>query len=137
MIKQLFDYGVAFMKDIVITKEWLFRFFWFNDWCSKGSSQDETLLNRSEAQYDVTDYCHLDKNEKKYGQQIYEFVEVPSFVAVISYNSNEPVYIIKTTENREADEEMNNHYWHLIAPGELYLKGEYLKPERSKNISRK
>ena len=30
-----------------------------------------------------------------------------------------------------------SRYGHSIAPGELFLRGSYLKPERSRNISQK
>ena len=62
---------------------------------------------------------------------------MPSFVAVISYNSYEPVHVIKIIEKGEVSEEIKDCYGHSIAPGELFLIGSYLKPERSRNISRK
>ena len=68
---------------------------------------------------------------------MFEFVSIPSFVAVVSYNSCEPVYIIKVTEKDLAKEGLKNSFGHVIYPGELYLKGNYLKLTRSKNIARK
>ena len=96
----------------------------------KDRPQDEILLNQSE------DDCHLDQYEKEHDHKISEFVEVPSFVAVIPYDSYKPVYIIKITGKGEMNEEMQNRYGHSIALGEL-LKVYYLKPERSRNICSK
>ena len=68
---------------------------------------------------------------------MFEFVSIPSFVAVVSYNSCEPVCIIKVTEKDLAKEELKDRFGHVIYPGELYLKGYYPKLTRSKNIPRK
>ena len=79
----------------------------------------------------------MDAHDEERGQHVYEFVIVPSFVAVISYNSCEPVFVIKIIENGLANEEMKDRFGHSLAPGQLYLKGNYLKLVRSRNISRK
>ena len=68
---------------------------------------------------------------------VYEFVILPSFVPVVSYNSCEPVYIIKINYKRTTKEKIKGRYGHSLAPGQLYLKGNYLKLVRLKNISRK
>ena len=44
---------------------------------------------------------------------------------------------MKIIEKGEASEEIKGRYRHSIAPRELFLRGSYLKPERSRNISRK
>ena len=53
-----------------------------------------------------------------------------------SRNSYVPVYIIKIIEKGEVNEEIKDLYGHSMAPGKLLLRGSYLKPERSRNISR-
>ena len=58
---------------------------------------------------------------------------VPSFGAVVSYNSCDPIYLIKVNEN----EVMRDHYGYSISPGELFLRGNYLKSEQSRNMSLK
>ena len=68
------------------------------------------------------------------GHQIFKFLKVLSFVAVISYNSYEPVYH-QDIEKGEASEKIEDRYGHSIAPRKLFLSGSYLKPERSKYIS--
>ena len=79
----------------------------------------------------------MDAYNEERGQHVYEFVVIPSFVAVVSYNSCEPGYIIKINVKGTAKEETKDCYRHSLAPGQLYLKGNYLKLVRSKNISQK
>ena len=57
---------------------------------------------------------------------MFQFVSIPSFVAVVLYNLSEPVYIIKVTEKDLAKEELKDRLGHVIYPEELYLKGNYL-----------
>ena len=98
-------------------------------------SQFEEILD-ADSDTQFQDDSHLDEQEN-HGQHIYEFVTVPSFVAVVSYNSCEPIYIIKINEKGVAKEPMKDRYGHSINPGELYLKGNYLKAERSRNIAKR
>ena len=58
-------------------------------------------------------------------------------VAVITLCLNEPVYIIKVKEKGSATEPLHDMHGHNISTEELYLRGNYLKTARSKNISRK
>ena len=96
------------------------------------------MLNHSVTEEDIIDGdCYLDENEGgERGHQIFIFLKVPSFVAFISYKSNEPEYIIKIFQKAEASEEIKDHYGHSVAPWELFLRVSYLKPKRSRNISR-
>ena len=95
------------------------------------------MLNESETSNVITEDCYLDEFNEDCGQYVFEFVSIPSFVAAVSYNSCEPVYIIKVTEKDLAKDELKNHFGLVIYPGELYLKGNYLKLTRLKNIARK
>ena len=45
----------------------------------------------------LLDDCYLDE-EQDHGQHVFEFVSVPSFVAVVSDNSCDPFYLIKVNE---------------------------------------
>ena len=131
MIKHLFDYRPEFDAVVIVCDYDSCLGFRFSDCCRKDSQQDESLVNQSEAKADIIDDCHLDENEKERGHQLYEFVEVPSFVSVTSFDSCEQMYKINITEKGEVNEELKNHYGHQIALGGA------LKPERSRNISRK
>ena len=65
---------------------------------------------------------------------MYEFTEIPSFVAVITFSLNESVYIIKVTGKGRATQMMSDIYDHRISKDELYLRGNYLKVVRLKNM---
>ena len=67
---------------------------------------------------------------------ILEFVDVPSFAAVLSNNLNEPVYFIKVEEKGIADCELRDRFGHDVLVGEQYFKGNYLQKIRSRNISK-
>ena len=74
--------------------------------------------------------CDLDENTDK-ANRIYEFTAIHSFVTVITFSLNEPVYVIKVTEKGRATQMMSDMYGHRISKGELYLRGNYLKVVRS------
>ena len=86
---------------------------------------------------EISGDCELDEDNGDHRQQIYAFLEVPTFISVISYNSSEPVYIIKVVEKGEAKQQLNDRYGHVISPGELFLKASYLSAARSKKINQK
>ena len=75
--------------------------FRFDDCCRKQTSQEQSLLNEPEVQAVISDDCYLDGYDEERGQHVYEFIIIPSFVAVVSYNSCKPVYIIKINEKAQ------------------------------------
>lgn len=101
--------------------------FRFDDWCRKHTSLAQSLLNEPEVQDVITTRLLLDAYDKEPGQYVYEFVIIPSFFAVVSYNSCEPVYIINIGT---AKEEMKDRYGYSLAPRHLYLKDNYFKLAR-------
>ena len=140
MVKHLFDYKPG--ESGIYATEFLCDCdsclnFCFEDCFRKETPLEESMLNESETSNVTTDDCYLDDSNEDRGQHVFEFVSIPSFVAVVSYNSCEPVYIIKVTEKDLAKEELKDRFGHVIYPGEPYLKGNYLKLSRSKNIARK
>ena len=84
---------------------------------------EESMLDESETSNVTTDDCCLDNSNEDCGQHVFKFVSNPSFVAVVSYNSCEPVHILKVTEKDLAKEELKDRFGHVIYPGELCLKG--------------
>ena len=64
--------------------------------------------------------------------RIFEFTDISSYVAVITFILNEPVYIIEIKEKDRTAELLSDIYGHNIAIGELNLPGNYLKMVRSK-----
>ena len=77
-----------------------------------------------------------DSDETVNKSYILEFVDVPSFVAVLSNNLNEPVYFIKVEEKGIAECELRGRFGHVVLVGEPYFKGNYLQKIRSRNISK-
>ena len=50
------------------------------------------------------DECDLDADDIDQNENVFEFVTIPSFVALVSGNSNEAVYILKDEEKEIAEE---------------------------------
>ena len=71
--------------------------------------------------------CELDEDTDQ-ANRIYQFTAIHSFVAVITFSLNEPVYIIKVTQKGRATQTMSDMYGHRISNSELYLRGNYLNP---------
>ena len=69
---------------------------------------------------------------------IFQFTAIPSYSCSYTLCLNEPVYIIKVKEKGSSTEPLYDMYGHNISTTEeLYLRGNYFKMARSKNISRK
>ena len=131
MVKHLFNYkpdeSEIYATEFLCDCDGCFDFR-FEDCIRKETPLEESMLNESETSNVTTDDCFLDDSNEHRSQHVFEFVSIPSFVAVVSYNSCEPVYIIKVTEKDLAKEELKDRFGHVIYPG------EYLKLTRSKNI---
>ena len=70
-------------------------------------------------------------------EQIFHFLDVPSFVSRFSGNQNEPLYFVKVTEKSAAQKDLTDLYGHFIGNGERFSKRFYLKLSRSKCIRKK
>ena len=68
-------------------------------------------------------------------QQVFDFVEVPSYVSLITGNIVEPLYFVKITEKGIAEKDMYDPYDHFIGKGEWYFKAEYLKQTSSRKLN--
>ena len=65
------------------------------------------------------------KNENNVDKSshIYEFIDVPTYVDLVSSNSNDPIYIIRVLEKGKVGEKLNDHFSLVIFPNEYYLIG--------------
>ena len=86
----------------------------------------------------VGSVCHedewdLDADDIDPHEKLSEFVTIPSFVALVSDDSNEPLYIFKVDEKRMAEKEETDGYGHTISTGECLLCRKYLKMGRSRS----
>ena len=61
---------------------------------------------------------------------------MPSFVAVLSNNLNEPMYFTKVKEKCINECELRDRFGHVALVGESYFKGNYLHKIRCRNISK-
>ena len=89
-----------------------------------------TLHQISSVNNDSKWFCDSDETVSK--SYIVGFVDVPSFVAVLSNDLNEPVYFIIVEEKGIAECELRDRFGHVVLVGEPYFKGKI----RSRNISK-
>ena len=99
------------------------------DQCLKENDNVQIIQDEEE----VDESYFLDYENIDEGMKVYEFVEIPSYVALIAYNKIEPIYIIQVTEKGIAKNKMQDHYGNEIFTGEFYFKGNYLKFEPSRS----
>ena len=64
--------------------------------------------------------CELDEDIDQV-VRLFEFTDIPSYVPVVTFSLNEPVYIIEVKEKVRATEPLSDIYGHNIATGELYI----------------
>ena len=87
MVKHLFDYkpgesknyATKFLCDCDSCLD-----FHFEDCLRKETQLEESMLNESEISNVATDDCYLEDCNEDREQHVFEFVSVPSFVAVVS-----------------------------------------------------
>ena len=70
-------------------------------------------------------------------QQIFDFVDVPSFVSLFTCNPAELLYFVKGNEKGTAIKDMRDPYNHFIHTSELFFKGNHLKLKRWRSSNNK
>ena len=78
------------------------------------------------------DECDLDADDIDQTEKVFEFVTIPSFVTLVSEDSNESVYILKVEQKGIAEEETDG-YGQIISTVLYFLRGKYLKMGRSRS----
>ena len=53
---------------------------------------------------------------------IYKFADIQYFIAMITYSTTGPIYLLKVEQKRRATETLSDRYGHTIFPGELFSK---------------
>ena len=92
------------------------------DKCENTKNLNNSILEEiSSVNNDSEWFCDSDETVNK--SHILEFVDVPSFVAVLSNNLNEPVYFIKVEEKGIAECELRDRFGHVVLVDEPYFKG--------------
>ena len=54
-----------------------------------------------------------DENDEE-AAHVFEFIEIPSYIALISHNSTEPVYFLKVEAKGIGEKIMTNTYGHML-----------------------
>ena len=76
----------------------------------------------------------LDEDDGASQSMLYELIDTPSTVAVLSCYTSEPVFLIRVVEKGIATSKIEDRFGHTILEGEYYLKGFYLRTTRSKML---
>ena len=69
--------------------------------------------------------------------QVFELIEIPSYITLISDDSSEPVYFVKVEAKGNREEIMTDTYGHTLNSGEKYFWGKYLQKVRSWKSNKK
>ena len=101
---------------------------------TKNLNDNSILEEISSVNNDNEWFCDSDETINK--SYILKFVDVPSFVAVLSNNLNEPVYFIRVEEKGIAECELKDRFGHVVLVGEPHFKVNYLQKIRPRNISK-
>ena len=75
--------------------------------------------------------------QKSIAMEIFNFVDVPSYVTLVSGRSPEPLYFVFVKEKGLADKMLRDCFDHVINVGEQFFRGYYLKLVRSRNSTAK
>ena len=67
---------------------------------------------------------------------VHDFTEVNPAVAVLSFHTSAPFYLINVTENEIAKDIIKDHLGHVILEGEQFLRESYLIKTCNKHFSK-
>ena len=102
--------------------------------CTK--NEDATCnLNDEEFSNDAEE-CEFDEDDGASQSMLYEFIDTPLTVAVLSCHASEPVYLIRVVEKGISKSKIEDRFGHTILEGKYYLNGFYLRTTRSKTLSK-
>ena len=59
--------------------------------------------------------------------QVFEFIKIPSYGALISDDSSKPVYFVKVEAKANCEEIIPDTYGHTLNSGEKYFRGKYFQ----------
>ena len=98
----------------------------FDNCCCSFQSDEMETLNLEEEFVDSS-------NIENYGQHIFEFIDIPSNITLVSGRTMEPLYFVLVKEKGVAGEVMKDCYDHVMSVDDMFFRGNYLKPTRSRN----
>ena len=86
------------------------------------------------SEVEIDDYFADEELDSYQEEQIFDFIEIPSFATLFTGVSCEPLYFVKVVSKGIADERLSDSWAHLILPKSRYFTGHYLKLACSRNI---
>ena len=98
----------------------------FDNWCCSFQSDEIETLNLEEEFVDSS-------NIENYGQHIFEFIDIPSYITLVSGRTMKPLYFVLVKEKGVAGEVMKDCYDHIMSVGDMFFRRNYLKLTRSLN----
>ena len=101
------------------------------DNCEREVEEDQNL------DVEIEDYYFAEEDNGSQEEQIFDFVDIPSFVTLLTGANAEPLYFLKVIDKGIADGTLSDKWGHIISPGTRYFTCHYLKTVRSRNISYK
>ena len=121
-------------EKLTLSKEYLCSYKTCIQFNFQNCSNVEEEISDDLDDLDVLDDENAEGNRK---QQVFEFVEAPSFVTMLTCSQAEPLYFVQMTEKGVAESRLLDIHGHVILAGEKNFKGHYLKIGRSRSISMK
>ena len=96
----------------------------------------EDSNNEGNSEVITDDDLFADEDEElNIEEQIFDFVEIPSYVTLFTGVNTELLYFSKVKEKRISDGMITDTWGHVVLPVARYFKRNYLKPVRSTNMS--
>ena len=86
------------------------------------------------SEVEIDDYFADEELDSYQEEQIFDFIEIPSFATLFTGVSCEPLYFVKVVSKGIADERLSDSWAHLLLPKSRYFTGHYLKLACSRNI---
>ena len=134
-IKDCMKQHMVFQSNkVVILKKYLSecnpcRKFEFDN-CERQVEKDQNL------DVEIEDY-YFAKDNGSQDEQIFDFVDIPSFVTLLTGANAEPLCFFKVIDKEIADGTLTDKWGHIISPKARYFTYHYIKTLRSRNISYK
>ena len=101
------------------------------DNCKREVEEDQNL------DVEIEDYYFAEEDNGSQDEQIFDFVDIPSFVILLTGANAEPLCFLKVIDKGIADGTLSDKWGYIISPGTRYFTCHYLKTVRSRNISYK
>ena len=93
--------------------------------------EDQNLVVETE------DYYFAEEDNDSQDEQVFDFVDIPSFVNLLTGANAEPLCFLKVIDKEIADGTLSDKCGHIISPRARYFTCHDLKTVQSRNISYK